>query len=160
MSTATFDGDIIFILVTRRSIISNGRSNSPTMHNGIAPPQGFALSILRSMRMVSIPPLARVSAAAPPAGPPPTTATRRFRPVSLGLDLLARILTRRWWDLGRVVMEVVEWWFSGEEWRRPVKDLRVMEAMVVDCGGVGWGVSEVVWFCKILRIWFEILWWL
>ncbi|KAJ0585729.1 hypothetical protein HanHA89_Chr05g0204041 [Helianthus annuus] len=149
MSTATFDGDIIFILVTRRSIISNGRSNSPTMHNGIAPPQGFALSILRSMRMVSIPPLARVSAAAPPAGPPPTTATRRFRPVSLGLDLLARILTRRWWDLGRVVMEVVEWWFSGEEWRRPVKDLRVMEAMVVDCGGVGWGdlrgLMVVIW---------------
>lgn len=37
-----------------------------------------------------MPPLARVSAAAPPAGPPPITATLRLRLVSLGLDLEAK----------------------------------------------------------------------
>lgn len=36
-----------------------------------------------------MPPLASVSAAAPPAGPPPITATLRFRLVSFGLDLEA-----------------------------------------------------------------------
>ncbi|KAI3766845.1 hypothetical protein L2E82_16920 [Cichorium intybus] len=87
MVTTRFDGEMIFSLVTRRSIISNGKSNSLTMQSGVDPPQGLALSILRSMRKVSIPPLARVSAAAPPAGPPPTTATRRFRPMIVGTGL-------------------------------------------------------------------------
>mmetsp|Transcript_4970 Transcript_4970/g.18631 ORF Transcript_4970/g.18631 Transcript_4970/m.18631 type:complete len:305 (+) Transcript_4970:1084-1998(+) len=79
-STARLEGEIIFILVTLRSMISSGRSNSPTMHRGMAPPQGLQLSILRSMRKVSQPPLARVSAAQAPAGPPPMTATRSLRP--------------------------------------------------------------------------------
>lgn len=34
------EGEIIFILVTLRSMISMGRSNSSTMHRGMAPPQG------------------------------------------------------------------------------------------------------------------------
>lgn len=34
------EGEIIFILVTRRSMISLGRSNSSTMHRGMAPPHG------------------------------------------------------------------------------------------------------------------------
>ena len=34
------EGEIIFILVTLRSMISAGRSNSSTMHSGMAPPQG------------------------------------------------------------------------------------------------------------------------
>lgn len=45
------------------------------------------LSSLRSMRVVSTPPLARVSAAHAPPGPPPMTATRR------GLSSLAPSLT-------------------------------------------------------------------
>lgn len=40
------------------------------------------LSILRSIRKVSTPPLARVSAAQAPEGPPPITATRSLRPSS------------------------------------------------------------------------------
>lgn len=36
------EGLIIFILVTLRSMISSGRSNSSTMHSGMAPPQGCA----------------------------------------------------------------------------------------------------------------------
>ncbi|KAG6545366.1 hypothetical protein Mapa_013215 [Marchantia paleacea] len=79
-STATLEGDIIFILVTLRSIMSSGKLNSPIMHRGIAPPQGLALSSFLSNMKVSIPPWARVSAAHPPAGPPPTTATRNFLP--------------------------------------------------------------------------------
>merc|ERR1719230_664871 len=74
-STARFDGEIIFILVTLRSMISSGRSNSPTMHSGMAPPQGLQLSSLRSIIYVSIPAFASVSAAHAPEGPPPTTAT-------------------------------------------------------------------------------------
>ena len=46
------------------------------MQSGIAPPQGFALSNLRSNKKVSIPAFASVSAAEEPAGPEPTTATR------------------------------------------------------------------------------------
>ena len=61
-------------------MISSGKSNSPTIHRGIAPPHGLQLSILRSTRKVSQPPLAKVSAAHAPAGPPPMTATRSLRP--------------------------------------------------------------------------------
>lgn len=79
--------------------MSSGRSNSPTMQRGMAPPHGLQLSILRSMRKVSTPPFARVSAAAPPAGPPPMTATRRLRPSSFGLDIPATTVNfRRWVD--------------------------------------------------------------
>lgn len=39
-STSRLEGEIIFILVTRRSMISMGRSNSSTMQMGMAPPQG------------------------------------------------------------------------------------------------------------------------
>ena len=56
-----------------RLMISIGRSNSSIMQSGMAPPQGLQLSILRSMRKVSIPALASTSAAHAPAGPPPTT---------------------------------------------------------------------------------------
>ena len=79
-STARFEGEIIFIFVTLRSMISSGKSNSPTMHRGIAPPHGLQLSIFLSTRKVSQPPLAKVSAAHAPAGPPPMTATRSLRP--------------------------------------------------------------------------------
>ncbi|KAJ9178470.1 hypothetical protein P3X46_010349 [Hevea brasiliensis] len=48
----------------------------------MAPPQGLAVEVLRSKRKVSIPPEVRASAAEEPAGPPPTTATRSFRPES------------------------------------------------------------------------------
>jgi hypothetical protein len=49
------------------------------MHNGIAPPHGLALSILRSMSTHSILGfLASASAAQDPDGPPPTTATLYF----------------------------------------------------------------------------------
>ena len=41
-STSRLLGEIIFILVTRRSMISMGRSNSSTMQMGMAPPQGCA----------------------------------------------------------------------------------------------------------------------
>lgn len=40
------------------------------MQTGMAPPQGLQLSSLRSIRKVSTPPLARVSAAQAPDGPP------------------------------------------------------------------------------------------
>ena len=36
------EGEIIFIFVTLRSMISAGMSNSSTMHSGMAPPQGCA----------------------------------------------------------------------------------------------------------------------
>jgi hypothetical protein len=49
------------------------------MHMGIAPPQGLALSNLRSNKKVSIPAFANVSAAEEPAGPDPTTATLRTK---------------------------------------------------------------------------------
>lgn len=107
--------------------MSSGRSNSPTMHSGIAPPHGLQLSILRSIRNVSIPPLASVSAAAPPAGPPPITATRRLRPATLGLVLAART-----WNLLGVKLGFdweVKLGFSRVVWRSPMKDLRAMEAI-------------------------------
>mmetsp|Transcript_24514 Transcript_24514/g.77483 ORF Transcript_24514/g.77483 Transcript_24514/m.77483 type:complete len:221 (+) Transcript_24514:1072-1734(+) len=78
-STSRLEGEIIFILVTLRSMISSGRSNSPTMQRGMAPPQGLQLSSLRSIMMVSMPAWARVSAAHAPEGPPPMTATLRGR---------------------------------------------------------------------------------
>ena len=85
MSTSTFDGEIIFILRTLRSMISDGRSNSSTMHRGIAPPHGLALSILRSMMYVSMfGSWAQISAAQAPDGPPPMTATRYFISTSAG----------------------------------------------------------------------------
>ena len=39
-STSLLEGEIIFILVTLRSMISAGMSNSSTMQSGMAPPQG------------------------------------------------------------------------------------------------------------------------
>jgi hypothetical protein len=52
------------------------------MQRGIAPPQGFTLSNLRSIKNVSIPAFASTSAAQAPAGPPPTTATRSAKAFS------------------------------------------------------------------------------
>ena len=49
------------------------------MQRGMAPPQGFALSIFLSKSTVSIPfSWAKISAAHAPDGPPPTTATLYF----------------------------------------------------------------------------------
>jgi hypothetical protein len=49
------------------------------MHKGMAPPQGLALSNLRSNMTVSMFfSWAKISAAHAPAGPPPTTATLYF----------------------------------------------------------------------------------
>jgi len=78
MSTSRLEGEIIFMLRTLRSMIDSGRSNSATMHRGMAPPQGLALSSLRSKIQVSMPALASTSAAQDPLGPPPTTATRNI----------------------------------------------------------------------------------
>lgn len=78
-----------------------------------------------------MPPLARVSAAEPPAGPPPTTATRRFRPVTFGLVLAALTWSLRWFEGFREMgfAWIVKWGFSEEAWRSPMKDLRAMEAI-------------------------------
>lgn len=54
--------------------------NSSSMQRGIAPPQGLEVDGLRSKRKVSMPAEARASAAEDPAGPPPITAARSFRP--------------------------------------------------------------------------------
>jgi hypothetical protein len=40
-STSRLEGEIIFILVTLRSMMDWGRSNSSTMQRGMAPPQGW-----------------------------------------------------------------------------------------------------------------------
>lgn len=97
-----FEGEMIFMRVTRRSINWIGMENSSSMQSGMAPPQGFGVEGLRSKRKVSIPPAARVSAAEEPAGPPPITAARSFRPgetelvaltVSLGFDFGFRVFT-------------------------------------------------------------------
>lgn len=57
-------------------------SNSSNMQRGIAPPHGFGVDGgFRSNKKVSMPPLARASAAEDPAGPPPITAARSLRPV-------------------------------------------------------------------------------
>ena len=42
-STSRLEGEIIFILVTRRSMISIGIWNSSTMQMGMAPPHGCAV---------------------------------------------------------------------------------------------------------------------
>ena len=61
------------------STTDSGKSNSPTIQSGIAPPHGFALSIFRSKNTVSIFfSCANISAAQAPDGPPPTTATLYF----------------------------------------------------------------------------------
>lgn len=57
----------------------NGIENSSSMHSGMAPPHGLAVAGLRSKRKVSIPPVAKASAAEDPAGPPPITATRSLQ---------------------------------------------------------------------------------
>jgi hypothetical protein len=70
---------IICHKLTFRSTTVSGRSNSPTMQRGIAPPHGLALSSLRSIIKVSTPfSCAKISAAHAPDGPPPTTATLYF----------------------------------------------------------------------------------
>ena len=100
-STSRLDGEIIFILVTRRSMISMGRSNSSTMQRGMAPPQGLQLSILRSIRYVSTPPLASVSAAQAPDGPPPITATRSGRSSTVpSATADTDTVSERCWDCG------------------------------------------------------------
>jgi hypothetical protein len=64
---------------TLRSTTDSGKSNSPIIQSGMAPPQGLALSILRSKKTVSIFfSCAKISAAQAPEGPPPTTATLYF----------------------------------------------------------------------------------
>ena len=45
-STSRLLGEIIFILVTLRSMISCGRSNSSTMQSGMAPPHGCFVVLL------------------------------------------------------------------------------------------------------------------
>lgn len=73
------DGRRRVVVLTLRSTTLSGRSNSPTMQRGMAPPHGLALSSLRSKRTVSMPfSCAKISAAQAPAGPPPTTATLYF----------------------------------------------------------------------------------
>ena len=70
-------------MFTLRSMIDDGRLNSSTMHTGMAPPHGFALSIFLSKRTHSIFGfLASASAAHAPDGPPPTTATLYFCPAA------------------------------------------------------------------------------
>ena len=104
---ATADRDPV-LYSTLRSIISEGRENSSTMHTGMAPPQGLALSIFRSNKTHSILCknlnkkhfiwlkrcvhilskhtgfLAKASAAHAPEGPPPITATLNFRELVIG----------------------------------------------------------------------------
>ena len=69
----------LFNIRTFLSTTDSGKSNSPTMHSGIAPPHGFALSIFRSKNTVSMFfSCAKISAAQAPEGPPPTTAILYF----------------------------------------------------------------------------------
>ena len=64
--------------------MDEGKLNSSTMHTGIAPPHGFALSIFLSKRTHSMLGfLASASAAHAPEGPPPTTATLYFWPAAV-----------------------------------------------------------------------------
>lgn len=64
-------------------MIEEGKLNSSTMHTGMAPPQGLALSIFLSNSTHSMLGfLARASAAQAPDGPPPTTATLYFWPAA------------------------------------------------------------------------------
>lgn len=81
-STMRFEGEMIFIWVTLRSIRWEGMLNSSSIQRGMAPPQGFAASGLRSKINVSMPLEARASAADDPAGPPPITATRNVEVIT------------------------------------------------------------------------------
>ena len=64
-------------------MISVGRPNSSTMHTGMAPPQGLALSIFLSNSVHSMLGFcAKISAAHDPEGPPPITATFILTPVA------------------------------------------------------------------------------
>mmetsp|Transcript_26302 Transcript_26302/g.36661 ORF Transcript_26302/g.36661 Transcript_26302/m.36661 type:complete len:205 (-) Transcript_26302:154-768(-) len=103
MSTTRFEGEIIFILRTLRSMISSGRSNSSTMQRGIAPPQGLTLSILRSkMKVSSSLSFANTSAAAAPDGPPPMTPIRYLDPSAFACPLRALSpATQLQWNLVR-----------------------------------------------------------
>ena len=75
------------VCVVERSVVESIVSGKPAfprrqcqsggMDKRTNPTHTLQLSILRSIRYVSTPPLARVSAAQAPEGPPPTTATRR-----------------------------------------------------------------------------------
>merc|ERR1719183_311724 len=79
ISTSTLVGEISFIRRTLRSTVVSGKSNSPIIQSGIAPPHGLALSIFLSNKTVSIPfSWAKISAAQAPDGPPPITATLYF----------------------------------------------------------------------------------
>lgn len=89
-STVRLEGEMIFILVTWRSMRWRGIENSSSMHRGMAPPHGLAVEGLRSKRKVSTPPAARASAAEDPAGPPPITAARSLRPGRGALAVMAR----------------------------------------------------------------------
>ncbi|KAM1679182.1 hypothetical protein TB2_039082 [Malus domestica] len=59
------------------------------------------------------------------------TATRRFRPVTFGLVLAALTWRVRWFEgFGEMGFAwIVKWVFSAAVWRRPMKDLRAMEAI-------------------------------
>ena len=59
-------------------MISSGRSNSPTMHRGMAPPQGLQLSIALDQERLA-PARWPGLRGARAAGPPPRTATRSLR---------------------------------------------------------------------------------
>lgn len=82
-SAAMLEGEKILTRFTWRSMRLRGMLNSSSMQSGMAPPHGLAVvGGLRSRRKVSMPPVARASAAEEPAGPPPITAARSFRPES------------------------------------------------------------------------------
>lgn len=49
-STSRLLGLIIFIFVTLRSTISMGRSNSPIMHSGMAPPHGCGMKTCNELQ--------------------------------------------------------------------------------------------------------------
>mmetsp|Transcript_45815 Transcript_45815/g.102792 ORF Transcript_45815/g.102792 Transcript_45815/m.102792 type:complete len:203 (+) Transcript_45815:1301-1909(+) len=90
--TSLFVGEIMVILRTCRSTMSVGKLNSSNMQRGMAPPHGLQLSNFLSIKKVSMPACARVSAAHAPPGPPPTTATRSLRPPGTGMRSLRKAL--------------------------------------------------------------------
>ena len=89
-----------------------------------------------------MPPFARVSAAEPPAGPPPMTATLRLRLLSFG-----EVLEADTWNLITGLERVVEVVGTAELRRRPVKGLKATELMFekVSVSNVR-GTLE--WFCN------------
>jgi len=121
------------------------------------PPHGLQLSSFRSMRYLSMPPLANVSAAEPPAGPPPMTATLRLR-CSLGLDLLAVIRKRRYVKGELGVMW--EWSNFGCSRRSAGVRWRIWRQQTKSCccGGLErvWGF-KFRFFCFPVRNWALIL---